>query len=73
MLFRPQKGTFLDLKESLKKVQKLHFSKGDSPLFLSKNRTFYDLCFLANQARQDHFLIFWIKKKYAIKTKKREF
>ena len=45
MLFRPQKGTFLDLKESLKKVQKLHFSKGDSPLFLSKNRTFYDLCF----------------------------
>ena len=28
--------------------------------------------FLANQARQDQFLIFWIKK-YAIKTKKRKF
>ena len=39
VLFRLEKLSF-------KNVQKSGFSKGISPLFLSKNKSFYDLCFL---------------------------
>ena len=73
LIFSIKKKAFSTRKRKFEKVQKNRFfSQGVSPWFLSKNRSFYHLCFWANQARQDHFLIFWIKK-HAIKTRKRKF
>ena len=61
-----RKECFLDLKsEVLKKSRKSTFCKGVSPWFLSKNRPFSYLFFffLAKQARNKQFFIFWIEKK----------
>ena len=44
---------FLDKKkEVLEMSKKLKFSKGVSPRFLSKNRTFYHLCFLGKSTQK---------------------
>ena len=68
-----KKECFLDRKKELfKSPKKSNFSKGVRLWFLSKNRTFYHLCFFANQARQDRFLTFWINKD-ASYTRKRKF
>ena len=40
----------------LKKSRKSKFSKGVSPWFLSKNRTFYHVCFLGKSGQKTSFL-----------------
>ena len=48
-----KKECFLDQKNGvLEKSKKSIFSKGVSPLFLSKNRTFYHLCFLGKSSKK---------------------
>ena len=67
MLYRQEKLSF-------QKVQKIGILQGGGggPCFLSKNRTFDHVCFLANQFRKYRFLIFSVKKK-AFWTRKLKF
>ena len=47
---------FLDKKKEVLEIsKKLKFSKGVSPRFLSKNRTFYHLCFLGKSTQKKSF------------------
>ena len=57
------KECFLDLKsEFLKWSKKSTFCKEFSPWFLSKNRPFSHMFFLAKKSQKKHFFIFWIVK-----------
>ena len=56
MLLRPEKW-------SSRRVKKIDIFKGVSPWFLTKNRPFSDMVFLAKKGRKKHFLIFWIENK----------
>ena len=69
-----KKESFLDQKIKVwKKSNKSNFFKGVSPQFLSKTRSFYYLCFWANQAtKKNRFWKFWITKN-AFETRKRKF
>jgi len=66
-----KKVCFLDQKkEVLKITKKLKFSIGVSPQFLSKNQTFYHLCFLDKSSHKKSFFenpvekeCFWEQKK----------
>ena len=65
-----KKECFLDQKkEVLKNDKKSTFSKGVSPKFLSKNRTFIICVFWANQDRKDRFGLL-DKKERPLKQKK---
>ena len=65
-----RKECFLDLKsEVLRNWKKSKCCKGVSPWFLSKNRPFFHMFFLAKKARNKHFLIFWIEKNALYTTK----
>ena len=58
-----KKEGFLDQKKKVQKSPKNRiFPKGLLHGFCRKIELFIMYVFLANQARQDHFLIFWIKK-----------
>ena len=58
-----KKECFLDLKsEVLRNWKKSKCCKEVSPWFLSKNRPFFHMFFLAKKARNKHFLIFWIER-----------
>ena len=64
---------FLDKKKEVLEMSKqLKFSKEVSPRFLSKNRTFYHLCFLGKSTQKKSFFKFWTKKN-AFYTRKRKF
>ena len=64
---------FLDKKKEVLEMSKqLKFSKEVSPRFLSKNRTFYHLCFLGKSTHKRSFFKFWTKKN-AFYTRKRNF
>ena len=59
-----RKKCFLNLKsETLAKSKKSTFCKGVSPWFLSKNRPFSYMFFLAKKPRKKDFLIFFIENK----------
>ena len=63
MLFRPKNGV-------LEKSKKSTFSKRVSPLFLSKNRTFYHLCFLSKSSQKRSFFDILDKKESFLDRKK---
>ena len=55
-----RKEYFLEQRSKHSKLSKKpQFFKGFSPLFLSKNETFYHVCFFPNQGGKDCFLILW--------------
>ena len=57
---------FLDKKnEVLEMSKKLKFSKGVSPRFLSKNRTFHHLCFLGKSTQKKSVFLYSGQKKNA--------
>ena len=74
LTFWIKKLCFLDQKkEVLKMTKKLKFSKGVSPQFLSKNQTFYHLCFLDKSSHKKSFLKKSCRKRMLFETRKRKF
>ena len=64
---------FLDKKkEVLEMSKKLKFSKGVSPRFLSKNRTFYYLCFFGQINPEKSFFYILDKKESFLKVQATE-
>ena len=57
-------------KEVLKMTKKLKFSKGQ---FLSKNQTFYHLCFLDKSSHKKSFFKISCRKRMFFETRKRKF
>ena len=52
--------------------KELKFSKGVSPRFLSKNRTFYHLCFLGKSTQKKSFFYILDKKESFLKVQAME-
>ena len=65
---------FLDKKKEVLEMSKqLKFSKAVSPRFLSKNRTFYHLCFLVKSTQKKSFFKILDKKECFLHQKKKIF
>ena len=66
---------FLDKKKEVLEMSKqLKFSKEVSPRFLSKNRTFYHLCFLGKSTqKKNRFSKFWTEKRMLFTPEKENF
>ena len=69
-----RKECFLDKKVTFqKKSRKSKFSKGLSPWFLSKSRTFYHVCLLGKLSQKRSFFDILDKKKSSLDQKKWRF